>query len=79
MNYYTISNSFTLRNFKIQMQKNVNTKSASSKISKIRHYSRILDNGRDSQKFASFEGVQTTLNPLFLQTFGHKKSALEKR
>ena len=79
MNYYTISNSFTLRNFKIQMQKNVNTKSASSKISKIRHYSRILDNGRDSQKFASFEGVQTTLNPLFLQAFGHKKSALEKR
>ena len=61
------------------MQKNVNTKSASSKISKIRHYSRILDNGRDSQKFESFEGVQTTLNPLFLQAFGHKKSALEKR
>ena len=61
------------------MQKNVNTKSASSKNSKNQHYSRILDNGRDSQKYASFEGVQTTLNPLFLQAFGHKKSALEKR
>ena len=79
MNYYTISNSFTLRNFKIQMQKNVNTKSASSEISKIRHFSRIPDSRKGSEKFASFEGVQTTLNPLFLQAFGHKKSALEKR
>ena len=61
------------------MQKNVNTKSASSKISKIRHYSRILDNGRDSQKFASFEGVQTCFNPLFPLGLWHKKSASEKR
>ena len=61
------------------MQKNVNTKSASSKISKIRHFSRIPDSRKGGEKYASFEGVRTCFNPLFPLGLWHKKSASEKR
>ena len=61
------------------MQTNVKTKFSLAEKSKKFHFSRILDDGMKSWKYASFGGGQTLANPLFPLLFSTKKSAPEKR
>ena len=43
----------------------------------FRHFSRILDNGTDLWKYASFEGVQIAQNPWFYRHLSLKKALVK--
>ena len=52
----------------------VNTKFQEHENSEFFHFSRILHNGPRNQKYASFEGVENAVTPLFHRHLGTKKA-----